>query len=89
METKLTNSFNKYQCPCCGYYTLEEKPTNTFQTCPVCNWEDDGVQYQNPDYKGGANNESLNQAKANFKKFGVSNLLFQEDVRPANETELP
>ena len=27
-----------YQCPCCGKYTLELKPTNTFQECNECHW---------------------------------------------------
>ena len=31
-----------YQCPCCGKYTLELKPTNTFQECNECHWVDDG-----------------------------------------------
>jgi hypothetical protein len=31
--------------------------------CPICEWENDGVQYDDPDYEGGANKVSLNQAK--------------------------
>ena len=42
METK-RNKYGKYQCPCCGHYTLDDKPDNTFQICPVCFWEDDGI----------------------------------------------
>ncbi len=67
----------RYQCKCCGYYTLTEKPVNpetspgTFEICPVCYWEDDSLQFLNPDYKGGANTVSLNEAKSNFKKFGA------------------
>lgn len=47
---------NKYKCKCCGYYTLSEKPLDhngypgTFEICPVCFWEDDSIQYKNPDY---------------------------------------
>ena len=62
----------KYKCPCCGYKTLDEEPPETFDTCPVCSWEDDRVQYYDNDYKGGANRVSLNEAKENFKKYGVS-----------------
>ena len=67
----------KYKCKCCGYYTLMEQPVDpkkhpgTFEICHVCYWEDDSIQYMNPEYSGGANRVSLNQAKINFKKFGA------------------
>lgn len=72
----------KYKCKCCGYYTLEEEPLDpnmypgTFEICPVCFWEDDSLQYKDPELKGGANKVSLNEAKENFKKFGA----IREDV---------
>lgn len=53
----------KYECPCCGRLTLSEKPPGTYDICDICGWEDDEVQYNNPDYEGGANILSLNQAK--------------------------
>ena len=34
----------RYACPCCSYYTFEEKPSGTYYICPVCYWEDDIVQ---------------------------------------------
>ena len=49
------------RCACCGEYTLEEK--SLFDICPVCGWEDDGVQNDDPNYDGGANHISLNEAK--------------------------
>ena len=33
-----------------------------------CGWQDDAVQNDNPDYKGGANQMSLNEAKEAYKK---------------------
>ena len=57
---------NKFKCPCCENYTLEEEPPGTYEICRICYWEDDGVQYNNPDYKGGANEMSLNEAKKLF-----------------------
>ena len=63
---------NKYKCPCCGYFTLSEKPPGTYEICPVCLWEDDPVQFKDSDYEGGANHVSLNQCKANFSQFGAS-----------------
>ena len=62
----------KYPCPCCGYRTLTEEPPGTFEICPVCYWEDDYVQYNTPTLKGGANAESLEEARANFKEFHAS-----------------
>lgn len=61
----------KHTCPCCGYKTLDEKPTGTYEICGICFWEDDEVQYRNPDYEGGANAVSLRQARGNFMKMGA------------------
>ena len=35
----------------------------SFSICPVCDWEDDGLQLANPTSAGGANSLSLNQAQ--------------------------
>lgn len=48
-------------CPVCGEYTFEVE--DDFDICPVCGWENESLQYQNPDYKGGANGVSLNEAR--------------------------
>ena len=49
------------KCPVCGEH--EFKKHNDFDDCEVCDWENDGVQYRNPDV-GGANEMSLNEARA-------------------------
>ncbi len=61
----------KYRCPCCGYYTLSVRPKGYYDICPVCFWENDPVQLGRPDYAGGANGVSLNQARANYRQFGA------------------
>jgi len=61
----------KFTCPCCGYKTLEEKPPGTDDICPICFWEDDRVQFDDPDYQGGANEPSLREAQKNFSQFGA------------------
>lgn len=81
------NAYRKYECPCCGYFTLEEETGNTFQICPVCYWEDDGIQFNDPTYEGGANSLSLNQAKENFRRFGAIEERFKGYVRPPLEEE--
>lgn len=54
----------KFCCPCCGKPTLDEEPPGTFQICPSCKWEDDELQFHDPNYAGGANVMSLNGARA-------------------------
>lgn len=78
----------KYTCPCCGYKTLEEKPTGTFQICEICFWEDDSVQFSDPDYEGGANEVSLRLAQANFLKFGACDEGSLQFVRNVNESDV-
>lgn len=56
----------KYRCPCCFCETFDEPPGNTYLICPVCNWEDDKVQLNNPDMAGGANKQSLNEARRTY-----------------------
>lgn len=83
----------KYQCKCCGYYTLLEKPLEsneypgTFEICEVCGWEDDSLQYLNPDKNFGANGVSFNEAKKNFLKFGAIKKDMIDFVRKPMNTE--
>lgn len=79
----------RYPCPCCGFLTLDEAPTGTYKICEVCFWEDDGVQFRNPDYEGGANNVSLKQARENFRQRAVSEPRFKANVRPPLAEEQP
>lgn len=76
----------RYTCPCCGYRTLHEEPTDTYDICKICFWEDDGAQFRDPDYEGGANDVSLRQAQKNFFMFGASHEEWLGYVRaPAEE----
>jgi hypothetical protein len=77
----------QYKCPCCGFRTLSEKPPGTFGICPVCLWEDDNAQYEDPNLEGGANRPSLTQAIKNFKEFGASDLQLKSKVRPPTAEE--
>lgn len=78
----------KYICPACGYKTLDEKPPGTFFICPICFWEDDNVQFDDPDYEGGANQASLKQAQRNFIKFGASEKRFVSQVRKPEKDDV-
>ena len=77
----------KYYCLCCGYATLEEEAgSGSYEICQVCDWEDDNVQAKDPDFSGGANEPSLNEAKKNFKEIGASDEKAAKR-RAENETE--
>ncbi|MGG3887545.1 CPCC family cysteine-rich protein [Metabacillus fastidiosus] len=78
----------KYTCPCCGYKTLPEGPSDTHYICKICWWQDDGVQFYKPDFEGGANKVSLKQAQKNFIKFGASEERFIKNARKPNEKDI-
>jgi len=77
----------KFRCPCCNYKTFIEKPPGTFDICPVCYWEDDNIQFHNPDFEGGANKISLNEAKKSFLKIGAIDKEFLSYIRKPLEEE--
>ena len=78
-----------YPCPCCGFLTMTGPIRDTFDICPICGWEDDDVQYNDPDFSGGANKESLNQARENYGKFGAKNKRSLSGVRSSSPNEIP
>jgi len=80
----------RYQCACCHYWTLREAPagTGTYDICPVCFWEDDRSQFDDPDLDGGANHPSLNQARANFQEFGAAERRLLHLVRAPTPAEI-
>ncbi len=57
-----------FPCPCCGELTLSESERGSYEICPVCNREDDGVQFADPNYRGGANERSLNEQRDLFRR---------------------
>ena len=76
----------KFYCPCCGYDTLTEEPPGTYDICPICFWEDDPVQFSDPDYEGGANRISLVQGQMNYEKYGACDKGFIRNViKPTND----
>lgn len=51
------------KCPCCG-----QREVGRYEVCDVCGWENDPVQRRDPDFKGGANKDSLNEHKEEFMR---------------------
>ena len=76
----------RYKCSCCENYTLKEESD---EVCQVCYWQEDIVQREDPDFEGGANEESLNQARKNYSTFGAFNREFIDKVRKPLYGELP
>lgn len=60
----------RFPCPCCDRLTLDEQPPGTYGICEECGWEDDEVQYHDVDFRGGANHESLREARENYRRHG-------------------
>ena len=52
-------------CPVCEESIFEED--NDFDICPICGWENDGVQRNDHNYWGGANDLSVNEARIYYK----------------------
>ena len=77
----------KYKCECCGYYTLTEEPPNTYEICKVCYWEEDYVQNKDPNFPGGANNMSLNEARKNYLRIGAISEEFLQYIRKPLDSE--
>jgi hypothetical protein len=61
----------RYPCPCCGHI-VHAQPPGSYLICPICYWEDDGVQLRWPDYSGGANRPSLIEAQEHYARCGAN-----------------
>ena len=77
----------KVACPCCGYLTLDER--GTFEICPVCFWEDDGIAEKYPNEESSANGISLDRGRANFLRIGACEEDMTKYVRPPLPEEIP
>jgi len=78
-----------YPCECCGFLTLADPATNSYEICPVCFWEDDPVQSEDLSFAGGANAISLSDARQNYVRFGACESRFADRVRSAGIDEVP
>jgi hypothetical protein len=86
-----------HYCLCCGYKTIVGYETNFGYTtppytsciCPICFWQDDPVDYDEPDVSaGGPNHVSMKQAQRHFLAFGASEEHLLPHVRkPTPEDE--
>ncbi|NOQ72356.1 MAG: hypothetical protein GQ574_10170 [Crocinitomix sp.] len=63
------DSTPREQCPCCDYVSLPER--GNYLICPICFWEDDGIDVDQLDVLSGPNHCTLREGRLNFEKFGA------------------
>ena len=64
----MKNKKTKIKCACCGSLEVPAGEEGLYYICNKCGWENDEIQRNKPDYEGGANKMSLNQAKKAYKE---------------------
>lgn len=60
------NHNDRLLCPVCGEFRFEKN--NSFEICPVCGWENDLAQLEDPFFSGGANKLNLNESRLAYHK---------------------
>lgn len=78
----------KKKCPCCGFYTIDSDDEVITDICEVCFWQFDITAHEQHERSIGPNGISLDEVKANYKKYGACKREFadQNFVRkPLNE----
>jgi hypothetical protein len=63
-----TSTLAAKQCPCCDYFSLS---TRGHDICPVCAWQDDGLDIDKPDVVSAPNHLTVREARANFTTVGA------------------
>jgi cold shock CspA family protein len=61
-SSAVANSESSFPCPVCAA-SIDGAPRN-YEICDRCGWEDDPLQFDDPTYAGGANSESLFDARS-------------------------
>lgn len=74
---------NRSQCPCCDYYTLIER--GQYDICPICFWEDDGINLDQLDNYSDPNHLTLREGRQNFEKFGACDSAMVKNVIPESQ----
>jgi hypothetical protein len=75
-------------CPCCRHHTLNDLCPGSYEICPVCLWEDDLIQFEDAEFRGGVNRVSLTEARKNYAQFGACDRQSLSHVRPPNHSEM-
>ncbi len=76
-----------FPCPCCGYLVFDEP--GAYDLCPLCFWEDDGIQLEfATTCAGGANGVTLLEAQRNFAAFGACEERARAHVRAPSSSDI-
>lgn len=75
-------------CECCGHRTLRDLCPGSYEVCPICFWEDDLIQTRDPDFAGGANRQSLSEARRNYEMIGACEERALPHVRRPADDEI-
>lgn len=51
---------------CCCNKTITD--LDHYEICPICGWEDDPIQSEDPEFSGGTNVSHLNDARKKYLK---------------------
>lgn len=74
------------QCPCCDFVSLPER--GNCLICPICFWEDDGVDLANLDGYSLPNHMTLREGRANFTRTGACDEAMLKNVLPITKRNL-
>ena len=78
----------KYKCPCCECFTYNTPhKKDCGYICPVCFWENDPFITSNDEPSSSNHGITLNEAKANYLKFGACEEEMLHYVRPPKSNE--
>ena len=66
LTKRINSECDSLVCPCCEQHNFNCQ--NFYEVCPVCKWEDDPSQRENPDYSEGANSLSLNDYRKQWQE---------------------
>ncbi len=77
---------SKFPCPCCGYLVFTQQP-GSYQSCPICLWQDNLAQLRFPLMPNVANAVSLERAQQNFLECGAAEKRNAQLVRVPFDTE--
>ena len=74
---------DEIQCPCCDYFTLGKR--EEYEICPICFWEDDGVNFDKLDDYSSPNHKTLRQGREDFIKYGACDSTMVKNVIKESE----